>query len=85
MSGIMLSLDYSRRVAIDQAPLSENRFTAKFLLNPDGDIGLSSDYGYITMTLSGDAQKIPNKTLSEIEDWLQEAVVTMLKSKMPSA
>lgn len=85
MSGIMLSFDYSRRVAIDGAPLSENAFEAKFLLNPDGDYGLSRDYGYLQLTISGDAQKIPDKSLSDLEDWLKEAIVKMLASSVDSA
>jgi len=82
MSGIMLSFSYSRRVAIDGDPLSQNAFEARFLLNPDGDQNLSSDYGYLNLTVSGDATKIPNKSLSEIEVWLREAVTQMLASKV---
>lgn len=82
MSGIMLSFNYSRRVAIDGDPLSQNAFEARFLLNPDGDQKLSSNYGYLNLTVSGDATKIPDKSLSEIEVWLRNAVTQMLASKL---
>lgn len=81
MSGINIKFDYSRRVAIDDRPLSENVFRADILLSPDGDYELSREYGFLRLSIEGDSSKVPDKKLSELEEWLKAGIVKMLQSK----
>jgi hypothetical protein len=81
MSAILISLDHSRRVAIGNDALSDNTFRADFLLNPDGNRDLSVKYGHLRVTVTGDSMKLPDAKMSELQDWIADAVAAMIASK----
>lgn len=79
MSGIVISIDFEREVSINGAPISGNHFEVDMLLNPD-DSDLSANYGQMRLRLSGDASKIKDMKLSELEDWFKKAITDLLAS-----